>query len=342
MDFFYTAPQTKAEEFFGGHFCVNAVGKVNPGDDLKFEKFLKTAEVPPRCVVYIDSAGGDVETAIKIGRTIRDAWFSTDIGRYHLNLENASNAPTVSRTKQRGECLSAATLIYLGGRLRYMDEKARFGVHQFKFPSAQGAEVPSHFLAKSQTLSAKISEYIFDMGISAQFLLLSAETPSENMRFISKDELERIGVVTGGDTGVAWTLEAHNGLSYVKGERDSIYGHHKVMLCYKKGVGFAFWAVIETQNRAEELLNFRVVEIVVNGEDVRLDISSRAERGEFGIYVNVFSLISQEEAKVLAFSKSFGVQIRHSSNAELFLGIASMETEKGEMKLKTFFENYQI
>lgn len=341
MQFHYTAPQTSLEEMMGGHFCINAIGNIEPGDDKKFEKFLRTSNPPPRCVVYIDSTGGDVDAAIGIGRLIRGAWFSTDVGRYQIDFDRKSDVPIAHRKKLSGKCMSAATLLYLGGRLRYLDRKAKFGVHQFNFPSAQGDEVPRHFLSKSQTISARISEYLSDMGISTQFLLLTASTPNDRIQIVDREKLEAIGVVTGGQTGVTWTLEANNGVSYVKGERDSLYGHHKVMLCYRKDIGFSFWAVIETQGRSYELLNFGHVEVVINGEDKRLDISSRVERGESGIYTNVFARISEEEAHEIAFSESFGVQIRFSSEAPLFLGVSAMDTSDGRMKLKTFFENHK-
>jgi hypothetical protein len=341
MHFYYTAPQTQFEELFGGHFCINAIGKIEFGDDKKFTEFLKVSKAPPRCVVYIDSTGGDVDTAIQIGRIIRGSWFSTDVGCYELDTERNIDVALIPRRKHPRKCLSAATLIYLGGRLRYLDDNATFGVHQFTFPLAQGDKVPKYFLAQSQTLSARLSEYISDMGISPQFLILSAATPSDEMQLVSKSELERLGVVTGGQTAVTWTLEANNGISYVKGERDSIYGHHKVMLCYKKDIGFYFHSVIETQNRSYELLNFGLVEIVLDGEKTRLDISEEVTRAEHGIYVNVVSRISEDEARQIAFSDSFGVQIRFSSEAEVFLGIAAMDTKNGQSKLRTFFENHK-
>ena len=179
------------------------------------------------------------------------------------------------------------------------------------------------------------------MGISAQFLILSAEVASDQIRLVGKEKLEEIGVVTGGQTGVNWSLEANNGVSYVKGERDCLFGHHKVMLCYNREIGFCFWAVIETQGRAVELLNHGLVEIVLNGEEVRLDVSSRVERGEFGIYINVFARITENEAEQIAFSKSFGVQIRFSTLSEMFLGIGAMDTTEGQMKLRTFFDNHK-
>ena len=99
-----------------------------------------------------------------------------------------------------------------------------------------------------------------------------------------------------------------------------MYGHHKVMLCYSKSIGFCFWAVIEAQGRERELSNFSLVEVVINEEEKRINISERSLRHLIGNYVNVFSRITEDEARLITYSDSFGVQIRASQEAEMFLG----------------------
>ncbi|SIT58817.1 Putative periplasmic protein (fragment) [Mesorhizobium prunaredense] len=61
--------------------------------------------------------------------------------------------------------MSAATLVFLGGRLRYFESGAKFGVHQFSFrdPSPDN-------IGRSQILSAKIALYVVEVGISPDFL----------------------------------------------------------------------------------------------------------------------------------------------------------------------------
>lgn len=302
MQFHFAEPQTQIEELAGGNFYIHAVGRINPADDIAFEDFLKATNAPPRCTVYIDSIGGDVEAAIGIGRLIRGAWLSTDVGRYEFSGGGKAEPYIRSRKKLGGRCLIAATLMYLGGRLRYLDDEARFGVHQFKFQASGEPDAAEVQVAKAQNLSARISAYVVEMGISSEFLVLSASVPGSEMLYVSRSDLERIGVVTGGQTKVTWTLEANSGLSYVKGDRDSLFGHHKVMLGYRRGHGFLFWAVIETQGRSRELLNFPVVEIVINGEDMRIDVGARCERFENGVYTNFFARVSEEEARAMAHS----------------------------------------
>jgi hypothetical protein len=331
LQFDYAEPQTELERLFGGRFHINAVGKIEAGDSDRFREFLAQTKPPPRLTVYIDSTGGDVESAIEMGRIIRDHWFSTDIGTYLLDLENP-NPHFVRRTLIPGKCFSAATLAYLGGRLRYLSKGSKFGVHQFSFRNPSPENV-SH----SQRLSAKIARFVEDMGISAHFLELSSETPGTDLTLLEEQHLKELKVITGGATEVTWTVHARNRQMYVRGERDTLYGHQKVMLGYVKGGGFHFWAVIEAQGREAELSGFGIVEIVANDENDRIDVSQRCMRIPMGVYVNVFVSISQEEAKLLAYSDGFGVQIRASNEAPVFFGIAPMPTINGSDQLQTFY-----
>jgi hypothetical protein len=333
MDFNYTEPQTELEKLFGGHFHINATGKIRPGDDVKFRTFLERIAPPPRTTVYIDSIGGDVDAAIAIGRSVRDAWFSTSVGCLVLNPD-PSEPWLVSRDHLDGVCYSAATLIYVGGRLRFVPKSFKFGVHQFSFKNPSPAHV-----GRAQVLSAKIATYIHDMGIKPEFAEISSSVPGSALTLLDEGELAKLGITTGGLSEVSWSAESRNRILYVKGERDSIYGHHKVMLCFSKGAGFQFWSVIESQGREKELTGFGLVEVVINGEEEKIDVSKRCFRGVFGNYVNVFSMLTQEEARKIAYSESFGVQVRFSSEADMFFGISAMDTSAGSDMLITFYEN---
>lgn len=333
MDFHFSDPQTVMERVFGGNFYINAVGTINAGDDDKFKRFLETHEPPPRLTVYIDSTGGNVEAAISIGRIIRDSWFSCSVGRYEIDAEQPSPEVFLKRTLHPGQCLSAATLLLLGGRLRYFENDSTFGVHQFSFKDP----TPAH-IGYSQELSAKISSYVYDMGISLEFLEISAATTSDKINRITKCQLQKLGVITDGETEATWTVQSMANQLYVRGERDSLYGHHKVMLCYRKPLGFLFWAVIESQGREGELINNGLVDISVNNEEILIDISNRCHRVPSNAYVNIVSELTEEEARVIAYSENFGVRVRVSQESPMFLGVGEMSTEGGQEQLQSFFE----
>lgn len=332
MQFEYTEPQSELERLICGHFSINIFGKILPGDDEKFRKFIAKVSPPPRTSVYIDSVGGDVEAAIGIGRLIRKNWYSTSIGRYALDYSEPVSH-LVPRKLIEGKCLSAATLIYIGGRLRFISKESEFGVHQFSFKNP----TPDH-IGRSQSLSASIARYVSDMGIGPTFLELSSSTPRNQIQLLGLDRLKELGVITGGDTEVTWTVQARGQMIYVRGERDSLFGHHKMLLGYTKSKEFLLWAVIEAQGREEELTKFGLVEVVFNGDDLVIDVSHRCERLVAGSYVNIFAKISDEECTILANSDGFGLRVRFSTEAPLFLGISPMSTEGGREELATFYQ----
>ena len=267
-----------------------------------------------------------------IGRLVREAWFSTSIGSYVL-ASKSSDEWIISRKLIPGKCFSAATLIFLGGRLRFFDASSEFGVHQFSFKNPSPGD-----LDKSQRLSASIAQYIEEMGIPAAFLEQSALTSGPHLTILTEEQMRQLKVITGGETGVTWGVEIQQDVMWVRGERDSFYGHGKVMLCYSKVDRFTFAAMVETMGRQDELLNFGLVEIVVNGEGTRIDIADRCIRVPVGIYTMFMAKLSDQEAQMIAYSRSFGLQIRASAEAGIFLGIAPVSTEDGgEDKLRGLF-----
>lgn len=334
MDFHYTEPQNELEKMFGGFFCINVVGTIEHGDDLKFQEFLDTHKPPSHMTVYIDSTGGDLDAGIEIGRKIRQYGLWTKVGSYVLEQPDPLR-PLVPRKLVEGQCMSAATMIYLGGRLRHFSEGSTFGVHRFCFKNP----LPEH-VGQSQVLSAKIASYVSDMGVSPEFLELSSATDAKEINFISEQRLKELRVITGGQTAVEWTVQARGKMIYVRGERDSIYGRHKVMLGFTKDVGFLFWAVIEAQNRVEELTSFGVVEIILNGEDTKMDISGECERFAVGTDVHVLAKITNEQARLISESESFGVQVKFVHDSPTFLGIGAMSTEGGVEQLVTLYHSF--
>lgn len=334
MEFHYTEPQNELEKIFGGFFCINAVGTIEHGDDIKFKEFLDAHRPPSHMVVYIDSTGGNLEAGIDIGRQIRQYGLWTDIGRFILEQPDLSK-PLVPRKRHAGKCFSAATLIYLGGRMRYFSEGSKFGVHRFSFKNP----LPEH-VEQSQVLSAKIAAYVSDMGATSEFVELSSATASKEINFVGHERLKELGVITGGQTGVEWTIQARGKMMYARGERDSTYGRHKVMLGFGKDVGFFFWAVIETQNRFQELTSFGVVEININGEDIKIDISDECERFQVGTDVHIFAKLSHERAQLISESESFGAQIKFVHESPTFLGINAMNTEGGREQLSTLYYSF--
>lgn len=333
MQFYYTSEQTDLEVSFGGFRHINALGKIAKGDADKLLNLILKVKTPPQTTIYINSTGGDLEEGIKLGCVIRAYGLETSIGTYVLEPGDPDE-PIVSRKHKVGSCLSAATMMFAGGRLRHFPQGSKFGVHRFAFENPVSSS-----LEKSQELSAGMASFLADMGVSLSFLQVSASTPSEELHFLEHEELRKHRMVTDGETDVVWGIEMRSNLIYVRGTRDSIFGKHKVMLAHAKDVGFMFFAVIEAQGRQEELCNLGLVEIVANGEEHRIDISNRCERVANNIDVIVTSNVTKDEAAIIAYSKSFGIQIRFSSKSDMFLGVSAMDTTGGQDSLITLYNS---
>jgi hypothetical protein len=212
----------------------------------------------------------------------------------------------------------------------------QFGVHQFSYRDPTPDD-----LDKSQRLSAKIAKYIQEMGIPADFMEVSADTPWDKISLLSEERLHALKVITGGDTGVEWTVNLVAGLIYVRGERDTTFGHQKVLFAHSDTDGFQFYAFIEAQGREHELTTFPSVEIVLNGEAGRIDISERCARAPSGEnVVMIFTKLTETEASAVANSDSFGVIVRANPDAPVFLGISAMPSKGAEDKLKALYTRF--
>ena len=102
-------------------------------------------------------------------------------------------------------------------------------------------------------------------------------------------------------------------------------------------MAFLFHAVIEAQGRQTELTEFPLVELLLNGWENIKDISERALRFVDGVDVRIIVKLDEVEARAIAYSTGFGVIVRASSEAPVFLGISPMDTEGGKEQLETFF-----
>ncbi|MFK0686773.1 hypothetical protein ACFX5Q_00995 [Mesorhizobium sp. IMUNJ 23033] len=56
--------------------------------------------------------------------------------------------------------------------------------------------------------------------------------------------------------------------------------------------------------------------------------------------MNIIANVTDVEARMMAYSLSFGVHIRTSKEAEVFLGISAMSTDGGTEQLQTFYSSF--
>ena len=93
------------------------------------------------------------------------------------------------KTVATGECVSACTLLFLGGTERSVAFNGAIGVHQWR---SEGG-VTSDFDA--QMTSALLLSLITSAGVSEEFYIAGARTPAGGMYFLTRAELANWGVV---------------------------------------------------------------------------------------------------------------------------------------------------
>lgn len=165
----------------GSGGTLSLTGTIDPGaaDRVAAEiaahgEYIKT--------VALDSPGGAVAEALKIGALIRDKGYATSVAAGAL-------------------CASSCPLVFAAGRERLATAKPAIGVHQV-YAAAPHSGLASQLqaagaaMADAQTLTAQISRYLKQMGVDEEVWLRALETPPDRLTYFSADELRTFKLAT--------------------------------------------------------------------------------------------------------------------------------------------------
>lgn len=125
--------------------------------------------------VTFDSSGGNILSAMKVGRLIRTLGLNT------VQL----------RSK---ECSSACSLAFVGGVERFA-EPGSIGVHQSSF-APDSALSKEQAVAGVQMITAEILSFLRDMGVDSGLLNFSLKYGSDDIRYLSASEMRELNVTT--------------------------------------------------------------------------------------------------------------------------------------------------
>ena len=131
--------------------------------------------------ILLSSPGGNVDTALALGRTIRAHGFDTAVGRL---AADGGIAPSY--------CASACVFVYAGGVDRRDIVGSRLGVHRFTMSEGDGD------VAEAQRMMGVILGYLDDMGIKAS--LAAEASKSDSIRWLDPDAARAMDLVTGPPT----------------------------------------------------------------------------------------------------------------------------------------------
>lgn len=138
--------------------------------------------------VYLNSPGGDLQEALKLGRLIRKAGKQTIIG----SLAGVATFEGTNRPidfPEKGRCESACAYAFMGGQERQLGS-GRLGLHRF-YSTERGLTSD-----EAQFLSGLLVEYMVEMGIDARLFLAASKEGAEGMYYVSEAEALDYSIVT--------------------------------------------------------------------------------------------------------------------------------------------------
>ncbi len=160
-------------ELSGGAKYILVSGSFDYQQDLTPIRMLIRQQDP--VFIVFDSPGGNPAKAMELGRLIR----AFGIGTFQ---------------PKEMECASACALAFFGGRIRYAAPGA-IGVHKSSFSDASNMTVDDAVSA-IQHMTAETIAYMTEMGIDPALLRLSLQYDSDDIRYLSKSEMQAYRVIT--------------------------------------------------------------------------------------------------------------------------------------------------
>lgn len=190
-------------------FEVFAEGDITPDTPAVFTDFLQHNGAFRQTVMF-NSLGGNLVAGLALGREIRRAGWNTTVGTPGLS----------SFVSNPGECSSACTFAFLGGRIRSITAGSKVGVHRFVGVQGDVEQI-------TQQVAGALVAYIREMGVSTEMYTLATEGTPQEAKYLDADTLTRLKITTKEVVDVKMADE--NGVSVVHlTDSDSggtTYGH---------------------------------------------------------------------------------------------------------------------
>ena len=163
-----------------GRWLIYLDGFIDTGAAGRLERLLESRGIDA-ATVYLNSPGGHLVEAMRLGREIRARGFDTVVA--------ARSADSVA--PRPGLCYSACPFAFAGGVRRSLEPGSSLGVHRAanRVPVADEAGFQG-------TVASQASDYLAEMGVSAGLVALMAGAPHDSIREITPAEAAALYLVT--------------------------------------------------------------------------------------------------------------------------------------------------
>lgn len=185
---------------------VWARGAITADTPDDFERFAKGRKLKGALVV-LDSEGGSVHGAIKLGREIRALGLDTTVGQVEDLATDSAHKSGIKRASlsPRANCESMCAFVLLAGVHRTVPAQARVMVHQIWLGDRRDDPTAADYSAEDLVLVqrdiGRLARYTEDMGASIEVLDLALRIPPwEPMHTMTRTEIMQSRVATADST----------------------------------------------------------------------------------------------------------------------------------------------
>ncbi|HBP1602097.1 TPA: hypothetical protein L5U90_003197 [Pseudomonas aeruginosa] len=245
-------------------------------------------------IVYMNSAGGDLVAAQKLGRAIRAKGYATQIGRL------SSDGKTIST----GICESACPIAFVGGKYRLLDSgTGKLAVHRFYLANQGNWANDSKLLF---TAERDLSRYLDEMGISNEFFELIMKTPADKLSQIGRHASYDWGLASAYSKSV-WDTDSNGS---IRGLSESPTGTLSIIFTCEPGMGITTRVQVNPWFPAIALLNYDAQSISVDGskypvDEVQVSLGDSAGHLSFTFVPSSNAVEALRQAKRVGYSWSY-------------------------------------
>lgn len=176
-------------------------GEITGDTPQRFTRFLQNEVRIPglHALVFLNSPGGNVESALQLGAILHKSGASAVIGRPALSEGRIANSARGGRAPRMnvmpGQCASACVYTLMGARKRVVPQGARLGVHRMSarlqaMDPAGGRSESSRIFAGSEEMRA-LRAYVSTVGGSQELITLAESVPHDRIHLLSPSEIRR-------------------------------------------------------------------------------------------------------------------------------------------------------
>jgi len=154
-------------------------GPVDPGATSRVVSLILTEHIT-NAVVYLNSPGGSLVTAMQLGRVLREHALDTRVGTRTTDATRAA----------AGTCHSACPFILAGGVQRSLEKGSAVGLHRAENRVPVRDEDAFQHVVRTQVV-----EYLAEMGVRAEVANIMEAIPHDRIRDLTVDEALQLNLV---------------------------------------------------------------------------------------------------------------------------------------------------